>query len=333
MDIGELQRLTPYQHLDRSTLAGVARHCREVIIPAARWLLRPGGRLHGACYLLTGTAELAAPAERVVGGTERARRPIYPGPRAIRVAGRARILRVDTAAVGALLEPRPAPLAPCRTLEQGWMARFLARPALRSLSPLHWQQLLRAMSPLALADGQWLLHEGDAAGVCFVVRSGRIELSRRGRVLAVAAAGDLFGEDALATGGLRNASARALGDAAVMALPAAVFQSWLLEAVTRWQEPPPSVVRLSEALAPERLHFWRLAGAQDPAPVVAASCAPQALREEPPRLLSGLTYLVTGASAGQRALAALLLARPGLCLRLAADQARTVRSAAQARSA
>jgi len=65
MDIGELQRLAPYRHLDRSMLAGVARHCREVIIPAARWLLRPGGRLHGACYLLAGTAELAAPALRL----------------------------------------------------------------------------------------------------------------------------------------------------------------------------------------------------------------------------------------------------------------------------
>jgi hypothetical protein len=213
------------------------------------------------------------------------------------------------------------------------MVRFLARPALRSLSPLHWQQLLRAMSPLVLADGHWLLREGDAAGACFVVRSGRIELSRGGRVLAVLASGDLFGEDALATGGRRNASARALGDATVMALPAAAFQSWLLEAVTRWQVSPPAVERSSEGLAPELLHFWRLADGTDALPAVAASCDPQGLREEPPRLLSGVPYLVTGASAGQRALAALLLARPGLRLCLAADQARTVRSAAQARSA
>jgi len=128
-------------------------------------------------------------------------------------------------------------------------------------------------------------------------------------------------------------SARALGDATVMALPAAVFQSWLLEAVTHWQVLPPAVARSSEGLAPERLHFWRRAEASDPAPAIAASCAPLALREEPPRLLSGVPYLVTGASAGYRALAALLLTRPGLRLRLAADQASTVRSAAQARSA
>jgi len=337
MDLGELQRLLPYQHLDRATLAGVARHCRAVDIPAARWLLRPGDRLRGACYLLAGTAELTAPTERVVAGTARALRPIYPGPRAIRVAGRARILRVDSTAVAALLEPQPAPPVPRRSLEQGWVARFLARPALTSLSPLHWQQLLRAMTPLTCADGQWLLREREAAGACFVVRSGHVQISRAGRVLAVAGPGDLFGEDALATGGRRNASARALGDVAFMALPAEAFRGWLLRAITHWQRPPVVLDRLSDSLelAPEQLHFWRLAGAGDPAalPALVASRAPDALRDRPPGLEPGTRYLVTGGSPGQRALAALLLARPGLQLSLATDQACTVRSAAQVRNA
>ncbi len=76
--------------------------------------------------------------------------------------------------------------------------------------------LARLARPLAIDDGDWLFHEGDAGDAAFVVASGEIEIVGRlpdGQevIRARLPAGSLFGELALFSGGRRAAGARARG--------------------------------------------------------------------------------------------------------------------------
>jgi CRP/FNR family transcriptional regulator, cyclic AMP receptor protein len=80
--------------------------------------------------------------------------------------------------------------------------------------------------------GVRIFHERDHGGVCYVVRSGRIELSvvdelGEKLVVDVVEPGELFGELGLFDGGNRSATAEALTDVDVLVLERAEFLDFL----------------------------------------------------------------------------------------------------------
>jgi len=82
------------------------------------------------------------------------------------------------------------------------------------------------------AEGARLFHEHDMGGVCYVVRSGRVELSvldETGQklVVDVVEAGELFGELSLFDGGNRSAGAVALTEVDALVLERDEFLAFL----------------------------------------------------------------------------------------------------------
>lgn len=79
--------------------------------------------------------------------------------------------------------------------------------------------------PRAFPAGTRVFHEGDDSDACYIVKDGSFRVTRehsdgRAITLATLGPGDLFGELAMLDGDKRSASAEALSDGELLALPA-----------------------------------------------------------------------------------------------------------------
>jgi CRP/FNR family cyclic AMP-dependent transcriptional regulator len=88
------------------------------------------------------------------------------------------------------------------------------------------------MEEITFKQGQQLFHERDQGGICYVIRSGRIELSvidESGEklIVDVLEPGELCGELSLLDGGNRSATAVALTDVEVLVLERPEFVDFL----------------------------------------------------------------------------------------------------------
>ena len=79
-----------------------------------------------------------------------------------------------------------------------------------SMATIDFQLLANAgFPPLAFAAGETIFSEGDKGDCMYVVRTGNVEIERKGKVVEVLSAGGIFGEMALIDGSPRAATARA----------------------------------------------------------------------------------------------------------------------------
>jgi hypothetical protein len=198
------------------------------------------------------------------------------------------------------------PMAELVSAPQGWEVRLLSSPILQRLGPREWQRLLRGMTVEAVEPGQTLIQAGTVGDVCYVLRRGRAAVHVGRQTLAILEPGSLFGEDALISGGTRNASVTFLGAGAVGRLDAWRFESWLLEAAIRPLDDPAGRLLLDldpcEAAVDSRVHL----------PL-------QRLRDPALRLISRAAYCVIGATLRERCLAAFVLTQRGFDVAPLAD--------------
>ena len=221
--IEHLRRLEPFAALDWQMLNTVARHSRVLDLPAGRRLHLPGKRLAGHYYLLRGRLRSEVPARLL----KRSRRPVYPGCSGLVAASRVCMLHVDTAPIAFLFEAAgdegPREEAP------GWQHAFLSSHLLKPLPRQHWQQIFRALTPVPYGAGEAVLARGAPADCCYILASGRAQITCRGRLLKVLAPGDFFGEDALLAATPRSATVTMTEAGTVMRLGAEDFERWLAD--------------------------------------------------------------------------------------------------------
>lgn len=207
----------------------------------------------------------------------------------------------------------------------GWQVRFLASPLLRSLRPLHWQQLLQGLQFECLPANAIVIEAGTPGSDCFVLQSGRARVHVGDHELAELSPGQLFGEEAVISGRLRSASVTLAEASCIGRLSAARFERWLLDA---------AIAPLVCVGARRRIRIVPGAGSQgwspaDPQHVgsIDALAAASSTLSVP---LSGLrhpdlplqhdaAYCVTGGTRAERWLAAFILASRGFDVRPLAE--------------
>lgn len=87
------------------------------------------------------------------------------------------------------------------------------------------ERFSRVAVPRSFPTGTRVFHEGDSSDACYIVRDGTFRVTRehtdgRAITLATLGPGELFGELAMLDGDRRSASAEALTDGELLALPA-----------------------------------------------------------------------------------------------------------------
>ena len=108
--------------------------------------------------------------------------------------------------------------------------QLAAVPLFEGLSKKQLSQISSLMTPLDIAAGRVLAHQGDIGREFMILLEGEIEVARDGKVLAVRGAGDYVGEIALLDERPRTATLSARTDIVVEVLTRAEFSSLLAEA-------------------------------------------------------------------------------------------------------
>jgi len=215
-----LRRFEPMANFDWHSLATLARLATELAVPRKRLLVRPPRRLRGVWYLCSGSLVNELTGERLVAGSKRCRRPIYPGHLSLRCVTAARLLHFDNAAVEEFDLLGELNIASNLESEQNlnatnaaWIEALAGSPVLRLLYQRHgasgWQRWLRELSSVSVARDEPIVAPGYQTDFFYIVQSGVAFVDdvagRQVRPLARVFAGGFFGEDAVLTGRPRNA--------------------------------------------------------------------------------------------------------------------------------
>ena len=229
--------------------------------------VRPRGKLFNqgdndgqAIYLLAGEVLLKAAdgGERVIAaGSDVARYPLaHLKPRAY--AGIAKtevtIARVDSVRLDHLLTlDQTSQAGGIEVVEfdgdtdSAWMMQMLSNKAFECLPPANINALFARLEPVEAKAGQVIIRQGDKGDYYYLIREGRVSVSRKAGTGKVVMLGELgpgqsFGEEALLSGSPRNATVITLTAGVLMRLGTADFNSLL-------KEPLVHVVPFAEARA------------------------------------------------------------------------------------
>ncbi len=105
-------------------------------------------------------------------------------------------------------------------------------PLFADLEAEELERFSRVAVPRSFPAGTRVFHEGDRSDACYIVREGSFRVTRehsdgRAITLATLGPGEVFGELAMLDGDTRSASAEALSDGELLALPANDVRSLL----------------------------------------------------------------------------------------------------------
>ncbi|MEZ5440679.1 MAG: cyclic nucleotide-binding domain-containing protein [Lysobacterales bacterium] len=122
-----------------------------------------------------------------------------------------------------------------------WAFRLLQSKALRKVPAGSLERLFTRFEPINVKDGQTIIREGDDGDYFYVIKEGAAAVSQMQdggqAVLAYLVRGDSFGEDALLSNNVRNASVTMIKDGALMRLAKSDFGELLKQPVVEWITP------------------------------------------------------------------------------------------------
>jgi CRP-like cAMP-binding protein/rhodanese-related sulfurtransferase len=119
-----------------------------------------------------------------------------------------------------------------------WIFRVLQNRALHKLPTGAVERMFQRLQEVYVVNGQCVLREGDEADYFYVIKEGRAAVSKQSgegeAIVAYLLRGDTFGEDALLTKSVRNASVTMMSDGKLMRLSSKDFAEILTPPVVDW---------------------------------------------------------------------------------------------------
>lgn len=91
-----------------------------------------------------------------------------------------------------------------------WLTHLAQVPLFADCSKKQLQSVAAASIELTIEAGKVLVREGEAGHECFVIMEGSATVTRRGEQIATLGVGDVVGELAPLTGGVRTATVEAV---------------------------------------------------------------------------------------------------------------------------
>ncbi len=235
LDKKVLKDLVPLNALSAVHLDEISRKAVIETIRSGQYVFKAGDRDYQSVYVMEGKVELVDEGRNVVGsvigGSEAAHHPLaHKQPRQLsaRASGSVTVARVDSSLLDVLLtwdESSGYDVVEIGAEEDGdWMTRMLQSQAFLQLPPSNIHQLLMRLEPVNVRAGDVVVRQDEEGDYFYIVKSGRIAVSRKAStrskevLLAELGEGACFGEEALVSSTRRNATVTMLTDGSLMRL-------------------------------------------------------------------------------------------------------------------
>ena len=243
-----LKTLEPLSQLSIDKLTEISNKSTIEVFPAGRTIFRQGEKDKRSYYLVSGQIDLHTSGETkpetIKAKTPETKYPItqqLPRPSTAKAKTSCEMISIDISLLEMLLESDGNPSGHYEVTEintddeNGWMLKFLQSRAFLQIPTENIQKILMSMTEVSAKKGEVVVQQGQNNDFYYIVKSGKCSVSRRPSPnaedvqIAILAAGDGFGEEALITEGQRNASVRMLNDGTLMRLAKEDFISLLVE--------------------------------------------------------------------------------------------------------
>ena len=263
VDTALLRKLSPLDALRAENLSILAKKAVLQQVPTGRPLFLEGATDKKTYYLVRGEVELrkgAAVVGRLSCNAAEAKYPITAGiPRrfSAHAVAAVEVLVFDSELLDTLLTWDQTGVydvkefTPDSTVTIGdWMAILLHTKAFHRVPPSNLQAIFMRLERVNYRAGEVVVKQDDDGDYFYAITAGRCAVSRgsplypAGIKLAELGPGDSFGDEALISGGKRNATVTMLTDGALMRLNQSDFTSLMHE---------PMLQRVSYAQAADRV--------------------------------------------------------------------------------
>ena len=122
-----------------------------------------------------------------------------------------------------------------------WVFRLLQSKALRRLPIANIERLFTRFTEMSVKNAQTIIREGDDGDYFYVLKEGAAAVSQMNdvgeSVIAYLVRGDSFGEDALLSNNVRNATVTMMKDGKLMRLAKSDFSELLKQPAVEWLTP------------------------------------------------------------------------------------------------
>jgi rhodanese-related sulfurtransferase len=122
-----------------------------------------------------------------------------------------------------------------------WIFRLLQNNAMRRVPAGNLERLFSRFEEIEVSENQTIVREGDDGDYFYVIKDGAASVMQAGdgdpAVVAYLVRGDSFGEDALLSNGVRNASVTMMKGGKLMRLRKSDFSELLKQPTVEWMTP------------------------------------------------------------------------------------------------
>ncbi|MDH3510545.1 MAG: cyclic nucleotide-binding domain-containing protein [Gammaproteobacteria bacterium] len=253
VNLETLRGFTPLDGLKRENLTALAKKTQVQKISMGKLLFRQGDREKMAFYLVSGSLELSdkdGNTKTLESGSDEAKGPIAPLlPRRYnaKAVNDVEYITIDTDLLDVMLtwdqtgDYEVSELQDTFELTSSdWMTSLLGTKAFHRIPPGNIQAIFMRMQQVNYKAGDIVIQQGDEGDFFYVLTKGSCSvtretpLNRDGIKLAELAPGDTFGEEALISEALRNATVSMITDGVVMRLGREDFKTLLNEPLVDW---------------------------------------------------------------------------------------------------
>lgn len=247
--IDGLRSLVPISALPDDKFEELLGLTRIEEVESGQNLFAEGDTENRAVYLLSGKVLLLSGksiVETVVGGSSAARYPLahhVPRQLTARAKGKVTFVRIDTQLLDRLLTMHDSgetyEVSEVLEDDDDWMTQLLQSDAFANLPAGNIQALFMQLVEVPVVASEIIMREGDPGDYFYIVRKGRCKVTvteptGKKKVVAELGPADSFGEEALISGGRRNATISMITDGILMRLPQESFDRLMKEPLINW---------------------------------------------------------------------------------------------------
>lgn len=253
IDLIEFSSLVPIKALGMEHCGELLKQSEVTTVAKGELLFEQGADSKNILYVMSGEVELLVngKAEKhIKGGTRLAKLPLEQGTHyqyTARALTDVVCVSVDSNSLDIMLTWDQTGGYEVQELDSfhndsddDWMAKLLQAKVFHRIPPANIQSIFISLVTHHFSAGERVIRQGEDGEHFYIIREGKCQVSRKtrknpeGMLLAILEAGDNFGEEALISGGKRNASITMQTDGVLMSLSKTDFLELLNEPLLKW---------------------------------------------------------------------------------------------------